>query len=79
MYMNTKRTWDEMEESDEDEPSMGRQILPVAQLPDDFDGEPMDGMQYLFTVRYIQANHHPSSKELSSCLSVDGMHVNCRP
>jgi len=25
--------------------------LPVANLPDDFDGEPMDGKQYLFTVR----------------------------
>ena len=30
-----------------------RQILPVASLPIDFDGEPADGMQYLFTVRYV--------------------------
>ena len=30
-----------------------RQILPVANLPIDFDGEPTDGMQYLFTVRYV--------------------------
>jgi hypothetical protein len=30
-----------------------RQILPVANLPIDFDDEPMDGMQYLFTVRYV--------------------------
>jgi hypothetical protein len=30
-----------------------RQILPVASLPIDFDGEPTDGMQYLFTVRYV--------------------------
>ena len=39
------------DDSDED-PSYGmHQILPVANLPADFDGEPMDGMQYLFTVR----------------------------
>ncbi|PIL36928.1 hypothetical protein GSI_00618 [Ganoderma sinense ZZ0214-1] len=30
---------------------LGRQVLPVANLPDTFDGVPMDGMQYLFTVR----------------------------
>jgi hypothetical protein len=30
-----------------------RQILPVASLPNDFNGEPTDGMQYLFTVRYV--------------------------
>jgi hypothetical protein len=37
---------------DDDEYAYGfRQILPVANLPLDFDGEPMDGMQYLFTVR----------------------------
>jgi hypothetical protein len=30
-----------------------RQILPVANLPIDFGGEPTDGMQYLFTVRYV--------------------------
>ncbi|KAG8968114.1 hypothetical protein FRC03_008674 [Tulasnella sp. 419] len=35
-----------------DEPSrFGAQVLPVADLPNDFSGEPMDGMQYLFTVR----------------------------
>ena len=33
------------------EPMLGRQILPVADLPEDFDGLPLDGMQYLFTVR----------------------------
>ncbi|KAI0308653.1 hypothetical protein OF83DRAFT_1288892, partial [Amylostereum chailletii] len=39
-------------DDDDDEPSYGlRQILPIANLPADFDGEPMDGMQYLFTVR----------------------------
>lgn len=46
-----KRKFDETELSDSDEPSFGKQILPVADLPDDFSGEPMDGMQYLFTVR----------------------------
>ena len=51
MSLSYKRSRDEMGGSDNDEPSMGRQILPVAQLPDDFDGEPMDGMQYLFTFR----------------------------
>ncbi|SRR6266404_810298 len=30
-----------------------RQTLPVANLPIDFDGEPTDGLQYLFTVRYV--------------------------
>ncbi|KAK0490796.1 hypothetical protein IW261DRAFT_1601581 [Armillaria novae-zelandiae] len=39
------------DESDDDEPSFGRQILPVANLPADFSGMPMDGMEYLFTVR----------------------------
>ncbi|KAK4054514.1 hypothetical protein OIV83_001008 [Microbotryomycetes sp. JL201] len=30
---------------------LGSQCFPVAQLDDDFDGEPQDGMQYLFLVR----------------------------
>ena len=39
--------------SDDDEPvSIGRQALPVARLPADFNGEPTDGFQYLFSVRY---------------------------
>ena len=39
---------------DDDDTTYGlRQILPVANLPIDFDGEPTDGMQYLFTVRYV--------------------------
>ncbi|KAF8076590.1 hypothetical protein FPV67DRAFT_423301 [Lyophyllum atratum] len=46
-----KRKRDELEDSDDDEPSFGRQILPVANLPEDFAEEPMDGLQYLFTVR----------------------------
>ncbi|CAK5275480.1 unnamed protein product [Mycena citricolor] len=36
--------------SDEETP-LGRQILPVVDLPENFEGEPEDGMQYLFTVR----------------------------
>jgi hypothetical protein len=48
--MPHKRKWDDLEDSDE-EPSLGRQILPVANLPEDFEGEPIDGSQYLFTVR----------------------------
>ena len=42
-------------DGDDDDNSYGglRQILPVANLPSDFDGEPIDGMQYLFTVRYV--------------------------
>ncbi|KAI0304128.1 hypothetical protein BC826DRAFT_213833 [Russula brevipes] len=39
-------------DDDDDDTTYGfRQILPVANLPIDFDGEPMDGLQYLFTVR----------------------------
>jgi len=39
---------------DDDDAIYGlRQTLPVANLPIDFDSEPMDGMQYLFTVRYV--------------------------
>ncbi|KAG0709817.1 survival motor neuron interacting protein 1-domain-containing protein [Suillus ampliporus] len=38
-------------DSDDDEPTFGKQTLPVANLPMDFDREPEDGMEYLFTVR----------------------------
>lgn len=42
----------ENECDDDDEATYGlRQTLPVANLPIDFDGEPLDGMQYLFLVR----------------------------
>jgi hypothetical protein len=41
-------------DDDDDDAIYGlRQTLPVANLPIDFDGEPMDGLQYLFTVRYV--------------------------
>ncbi|KAH9482756.1 hypothetical protein JR316_0004856 [Psilocybe cubensis] len=46
-----KRKRVQLDESDEDEPAYGKQILPVANLPADFNDEPMDGMQYLFMVR----------------------------
>lgn len=37
-----------------EEPSkFGAQVLPVADLPDDFCGEPQDGLEYLFTVRSV--------------------------
>ncbi|KAG5732040.1 hypothetical protein E4T56_gene18750 [Termitomyces sp. T112] len=49
--LSFKRKRDEFEDSDDEEPSFGRQILPVANLPEDFNEEPEDGMQYLFTVR----------------------------
>ncbi|KAF5359033.1 hypothetical protein D9758_004770 [Tetrapyrgos nigripes] len=46
-----KRKREDLDDSDDEVPSFGRQILPVANLPGDFDGVPQDGMQYLFTVR----------------------------
>ena len=38
-------------DGDDESDQFGRQVLPIAKLPDDFDGEPLDGAQYLFTVR----------------------------
>jgi hypothetical protein len=51
--MSSKRKWEELDDSDEDTPAYGKQILPVANLPADFNDEPMDGMQYLFMVRCV--------------------------
>ncbi|KIY49396.1 hypothetical protein FISHEDRAFT_65391 [Fistulina hepatica ATCC 64428] len=48
--MPPKRKADEFD-SDDEVPAPGRQILPVANLPLDFDGVPTNGMEYLFTVR----------------------------
>ncbi|TFK28899.1 hypothetical protein FA15DRAFT_664999 [Coprinopsis marcescibilis] len=39
------------DDSDDEVASYGKQILPVAALPYNFDGEPQDGLEYLFTVR----------------------------
>ncbi|QRV72890.1 SIP1 domain-containing protein [Ceratobasidium sp. AG-Ba] len=36
---------------DDEEPTPGNRVLPVANLPDDFNKEPEDGAQYLFLVR----------------------------
>lgn len=41
----------------ESEP-MQKQILPVASLPSTFDGEPEDGLQYLWTVRCVSPRLH---------------------
>ncbi|KAJ3518077.1 hypothetical protein NLJ89_g95 [Agrocybe chaxingu] len=49
--LSHKRRREEFDDEDEDEAAYGKQILPVANLPYNFDDEPMDGMQYLFTVR----------------------------
>jgi hypothetical protein len=46
-----KRKRDDRDDDSDEEPSPGKQILPVANLPEDFDGVPEDGLQYLFTVR----------------------------
>lgn len=62
--MLLKRKHDELDDSEEDESSYGKQILPVANLPDNFNEEPTDGMQYLFTVRYVLLN--PVHKDLSN-------------
>ncbi|GAA5899287.1 hypothetical protein JCM5296_007522 [Sporobolomyces johnsonii] len=36
---------------------LGSQVLPVAELDDDFEGDPEDGMEYLFLVRREAASH----------------------
>ena len=54
MSTSYKRKRDEYETSDdENEYVMGKQALPVANLPFDFEGVPEDGAQYLFTVRCL--------------------------
>ncbi|KAJ7683967.1 hypothetical protein B0H17DRAFT_1204727 [Mycena rosella] len=56
--MPPKRKRDDPDGSDDEDMSFGRQILPVANLPENFEGDPEDGMQYLFTVRR-DARHLP--------------------
>lgn len=34
---------------------LGSQCLPIAELDQDWNGEPQDGMEYLFTVRYCHS------------------------
>ncbi|KAJ3854523.1 hypothetical protein EV368DRAFT_36599 [Lentinula lateritia] len=48
---NLKRKRGDSDHIDDENPSFGKQILPVANLPNTFDGIPGDGMEYLFTVR----------------------------
>lgn len=48
-----KRKRDDLEGSEDEGPSYGKQTLPVADLPDDFDRPPANGMEYLFTVRCV--------------------------
>jgi hypothetical protein len=47
-----KRKRNNLDQDDDEETiAPGRQILPVANLPEDFNDTPMDGLEYLFTVR----------------------------
>lgn len=52
---NPTRMATNLDSGSDDSDLLGRQVLPVANLPNDFDGEPVDGMQYLFTVRYASS------------------------
>lgn len=36
---------------------LGSQVLPVAELDPDFEGEPEDGSEYLFLVRQVLFTH----------------------
>ena len=57
------------DDDDDDNKTYGlRQILPVASLPVDFDGEPTDGMQYLFTVRYVLSITLSRVSKTGNCL-----------
>lgn len=55
---NLKRKRGDFDDIDDENPSFGKQILPVANLPNTFDGIPGDGMEYLFTVRYVANGYH---------------------
>lgn len=69
--MAPKRKRDQYDSSDE-EPSLGKQVLPIAHLPDDFNGEPMDGAQYLFTVRFEPPS--PTSFNQADEIQIDEIH-----
>lgn len=67
--LSLKRKHDGLEDSEEDDPQYGKQILPVANLPADFNDEPMDGMQYLFMVRCVYScKIRYKTFMLSSCI-----------
>jgi hypothetical protein len=53
---------------DESEPhKFGTSVLPVANLPNSFDGVPQDGMEYLFTVRWVLSDE---AFALNYCISL---------
>jgi len=68
MFNSLKRKREDFDDSDDEEPSFGRQILPIANLPADYDGVPTDGMEYLFTVRYVIVDLLECSRSLKSDL-----------
>lgn len=49
----SKRKVETFDDSDDEDAAPGRQILPVAKLPADFNEPPADGLQYLFMVRCV--------------------------
>ncbi|CAE6522728.1 unnamed protein product [Rhizoctonia solani] len=49
--MPPKRKRNQVDDDDDEAGLLGNQALPIANLPNDFSGEPEDGMQYLFLVR----------------------------
>lgn len=53
--MNEQTGYISEEASSDDSPTgfAPNQVLPVANLHPSFDGVPQDGMEYLFTVRYV--------------------------
>ena len=57
--LGAKRKYQDADISDDDEePTLGRQVLPVANLPANFNGVPEDGLQYLFIVRCVLVISH---------------------
>ena len=82
--MSQKRKRSELDSSDEEEPTLGKQVLPVANLPADFDGVPQDGLQYLFTVRCVQLSHTTTLYELTTtsqegCQAFTARHTRHQP
>ena len=53
---------------------LGSQVLPVAELADDYDGSPEDGMEYLFMVRCIE----PFSQRCSVGPGADSVHTDAK-
>lgn len=53
MVSNKSRSYPSLDAESEVKEAYGNQTLPVAVLPKDFDGIPLDGSQYLATVRSV--------------------------